>query len=557
MCFKVLDDIKQSVRTAASSLARTLISILVRNLESGDGNSQDTTKMLKVVLPFLLSTSGIESSAKEVQMISLYSLLEIIKKGRGPALRAFIPELVESLLGLLTSLEPQQINSIYMNASKYGLTEQTIDKVRETSVSSSPLMDAIERCVDTLDDDSMLQFVVKLQQAMRTAVGMPSKVRSWVFIINYRYQADAKLTITQIGCSRVLISLSTRRNFLFRPYADQFVDAIQKHISDRNEAVCSSYAMALGYVARMSSDQSILKIAAYARRLYFASEEARSRVISGEAVRAVGKHATDRFASLASAFLPLVFIARHDEDLQVRKLYQEVWDDNTGGPRAASLYLREIVMLAEENLTSKRWILKHAAALSIAEVADAVVQAQGRVGGSEGELLWPALSKALAEKSWLGKEKVLEGFAAFVKGGRDFWKTPSRLEIREAIRKVCHTPIHQLCALRDMPSPPPLSPLYPSTEIPDCQSLRMKHGHFPRQLMSQVVGLHVLYVQDLLSRRHGHAKPEVAAVDRNWRQEMGRLCIVKPRYTMHESMRPNERGKMLATLSMRHAACHT
>lgn len=208
-------------------------------------------------------------------------------------------------------------------------------------------------------------------------------------------------------------------------------------MTDRNERVCSSYAIALGHVARVGSDASIVESAAYAKRLYFESEDVRSRIVSGEVVRAVGKYASDRFAALAGEFLPLVYIGRQDGDEEVSKLMKGVWEDNTGGPRAASLYLAEIVGLARAHLDSKRWILKHAAALAIAEATNAVAATQGQVGGKDGELLWPALQAALAEKSWDGKERVLSGFVTFVRSGVEFWS--ARVELGEAIRKVCHS----------------------------------------------------------------------------------------------------------------------
>lgn len=194
--------------------------------------------------------------------------------------------------------------------------------------------------------------------------------------------------------------------------------------------------MAFGYVARLATDQAILDGAAYAKALYFSAEDVRPRFISGEVVRAVGRYATDRFAALASAFLPLVYVGRHDTDEHVNRLFQDVWDDNTGGPRAVALYLGEIVALAEDKLTSQRWTMKHAAALAIADAIDAIASTHGQIDGRAGELLWPALEKALAEKSWDGKEKVLKGFVSFVKSGSQFWA--GRLKIREVIEKVCH-----------------------------------------------------------------------------------------------------------------------
>lgn len=256
-CFRVLDDIKESVRAAAASLARVLTGILTRALEADTSASKNASVMLKNVLPFILSTSGLESSAQEVQAFALNTLLEIIKKSSGKTLRPFIPELVERLLGLLSSLEPQEVNYLHLNADKYNLTEQKIDSMRLSSIRSSPLMEAIERCLDLLDERTMDELRPRLESAMKSAVGLPSKV----------------------GCSRVLVSLSTRHNIIFRPHSDHFLRLIEKHVLDRNETVSSSYATAAGYIARGASDKQILQAAVFARRSYFESEGDREQIV--------------------------------------------------------------------------------------------------------------------------------------------------------------------------------------------------------------------------------------------------------------------------------------
>lgn len=176
LCFKVLDDIKDSVRKAASELARVLTGILIRSLETSEGKAAATENMLKSVLPFLLSTSGLESSAKDVREFSLHTLLDIIKKGRDRTIRPFVPELIERLLGLLSTFEPEAINYIQMNAANYNLKNQDIDDLRLQSIRSSPLMEAIERCIDHLDADTMKDLTPRLQNAMKVAVGVPTKV---------------------------------------------------------------------------------------------------------------------------------------------------------------------------------------------------------------------------------------------------------------------------------------------------------------------------------------------------------------------------------------------
>jgi proteasome component ECM29 len=397
LCFKVLDDIKESVRAAAASLARVLTGILVRSLEAGDSSAKSANGMLKNVLPFLLSTSGLESSASSVQAFSLHTLLQIIKKASANILRPFIPELLERMLGLLSALEPQEINYIHMNAAKYDVTEGQIDNMRLNSIRASPMMDAVERCLDLLDDESMGKVSVALKNAMKTSIGLPSRV----------------------GCSRVLVSLSTRHRQLFLPYADEFLKLIEKYTLDRNETVSASYAVAAGYVARIASDEQILKIAEFAKKLYQTSDDERHRAVSADIINAISKHATDRFGNLADELLPFVFIAKHDNQEDVAELCEKTWSDNVGGSRAVSLYLKEITTLSFAMLDSPRWNLKHTAARAIADATDALASGVDGIPKDQAEVIWPVLKKSLEGKTWDGKEVVVKAFARFVEKCND------------------------------------------------------------------------------------------------------------------------------------------
>lgn len=421
-CFKVLDDIKESVRSAAASLARVLTSILTRSLEAGDSSAKTASAMLSRVLPFLLSPSGLESSAEEVRLFAVRTLLEIVKKSNAATLNSHSPLLVERLLGLLSTLEPEAVNYIHLNASKYNLTEQKIDDMRLASVRSSPLTESIERCLDLADADTMGKLVAAIEAAMKSAVGLPSKV----------------------GCARVLVSLGTRHNFLFKPYADNFLKLVLKYVRDRNDTVSSSYAASAGYIARLASDASILSTLSFVQeKLYFASEDDKSRLTAGDIVLSLSKNASDRFSNLAASILPFVFLAKHDSNAQVKKLFSDTWEDNVAGSRAVLLYLKEIIALADAHLESQKWVLKHTAAKTVADAVMAITSAANEIiDKSNAEVIWPALDKAMGGKTWEGKEIVLAAFVRFVERGKALWaangkvgKQIEKVAVREAKRQ--------------------------------------------------------------------------------------------------------------------------
>lgn len=84
--------------------------------------------------------------------------------------------MVDKFVTLLSSLEPEVVNYLHLNADKYNTTGEDIDRMRLSNVRGSPMMDAIERCLDLLDGETMKSFIPQLQKTIRKALGLPSKV---------------------------------------------------------------------------------------------------------------------------------------------------------------------------------------------------------------------------------------------------------------------------------------------------------------------------------------------------------------------------------------------
>lgn len=407
--FKVMDDIKESVRTAALRLCQVITNILIRTLEVGDTDSKRAKTMLGHIIPFLLGQDGMESSAQEVQGYAISTLVQIIKKSPSALLRPFMAQIMEKFLSSLSSLEPQAVNYIHLNADKYGLTGQEIDKMRLSSIRMSPMMESIERyLLDGLDETAMKEVAARLEVVLRTAVGLPSKV----------------------GCSRVLALLSGKQ-LLFSPYADRFIQLLTKHVLDRNETVSVSYSASLGYLIRLASDERVLETISFTKSLYFNSEETSQRTVAGEILHSMSKLSSDRFSNFATAALPFVFVAKQDTDEQTREIFEKTWQDNVGGPRAVALYLKEITAIISERLESSNWTIKHSACLA---AADVVVSLGKSLDQSTAEIVWPILEKAVSGKTWDGKEKVLKAFVTFSENSQSFWQSRGDVSQQMTVR---------------------------------------------------------------------------------------------------------------------------
>lgn len=388
MTFRVVDDIKESVRTAAMALSRGLTTSLVRHVDISSGASQKVAdEILNKLIPFLTGNYGLQSDAQEVQQFALDTLLQLTKKA-GKALKPYIPALCEEFIGLLSTLEPQSMNYLALNADKYGMTTEDVDASRMASLRGSPMMDAVEQMIELVDEDIMEDFVAGITKVVKRSVGLPSK----------------------LAASRVLVSLTVRRLHQTEPYADKLLGAAKSQLSSHNDTVAQSYAISAGYICRMASHQQVLDYASYLQDMYFESEDEKGRRVSAAAIAAVAKHSGDKFDSLASAFLPLVFIAKHDLDSVTKEKFEQTWSDNTGGTGAIKLHIKEIIDIVNRYLSSQKWSVRQIVAKSIAEASESI----GNDATTTKNLddLYKVLLQASSGRSWSGKELVFDALVS-------------------------------------------------------------------------------------------------------------------------------------------------
>ncbi|PFH62240.1 hypothetical protein XA68_14519 [Ophiocordyceps unilateralis] len=407
---RVLDDVKGSVREAARRLCMNLSNGVVRQLEEGHQASV-AKSMMREALPFLLSDKGVESTVKEVQVFALVTVLKIAKKG-GKALRPFIPEMTTQLLGLLSTIEPEQINYHYQRLGEDG--REQIDRIRSQMVNQSPISEAIDDTLRFVDEDVMAKLGPRLDDTIQSAVGMPTK----------------------IGCSRVLTTLATRHADVGFG-ASRFLQLLKKQVLDKNDEVSQAYAGAAAYLWRIVPEKTQIQFCEVLVDKYLDGKDEIRRQKMADAVVALAKISPDVFTTHEMVLLPFIYVGCHDTDEYTAKMFDKAWSQHAGSGRTVMRYMDEIVALIEKCLDATQWSHRHTAALTVAAmIADAAsaTDATGGIAESTAKVMWPAVSKALALKTFAGKEKLLESFPKFVEQGRALWGDDE--DVAAQMRKV-------------------------------------------------------------------------------------------------------------------------
>lgn len=406
MSFRVLDDIKESVRREGTKLIKSLTSTLMRTVEEKEGGSVKSTEVLGQLIPLFLGNKGLLSDSEDVKNFALKVILKICKIG-GDSIKPFVPTMIENFINLMSTMEPEVINYLILNADKYNLEHNDIDAKRLQNLGASPMMNAIEKLLNLLDDSNMDEFINKLQTSIKKSIGLPSKVCG----------------------SRVLVTLITTHYELTKPYGDKLFKIAILQIKDKNLTIASSYATAAGYLCRIASVPAIIDYSKHINKLYFESEDEKGRELASISSETVTKYSGDKFESVALAFLPLVFIGKHDDYKPVRKNFEREWNENTSGNNnSIKLYLSEIQQFFKQYINSNKFEIRKTLGKSIGDLAN-VIDNLNQLSRETVEGLIEILIEANKGKSWDGKESILEALVIFSIKAKPFLQdNPEMLE---------------------------------------------------------------------------------------------------------------------------------
>ncbi|KAI0165038.1 proteasome component ECM29 [Xylariaceae sp. FL1272] len=400
---RVLDDQKGSVREAALKLCLGLSKTLVTQLQENN-HSSSAQAMMNQVFPFLLSDKGIENSVEDVKIMAIKTVLDVVKSG-GEAMKPFIPTIITHFLGLLSTIEPSQINYYYQRVSEED--REGLDKLRSSAATRSPMFECIVNCLPFVDNDVMSKLAPQLVSTIKSALGMQTK----------------------IGCSELLSTMALRHSLLLSPYKATFLKSLQTQIFDRNNEVSKAYARSAAYLLRSSSPKARESYSTCLIEAYFKPvDDDTPRQKVADAILAIAKISPDAFSDLEFRLLPFSYYAKHDTDSYVSEEFDAVWNQHAGGSHTVKRYTDEIVGFISEGLSISKWSLQHGAAFTVASMITAL---SGAINESdqfnEPSILriWPVLDRALSLKTFRGKEKLIAAYPLFIKHSKAFWAADS------------------------------------------------------------------------------------------------------------------------------------
>lgn len=275
LAFRVIDDVKESVRAAGAQCCQRLIKLTTHLCQRERGNSAQ--EALNVALPIMIE-EGIVSSANDVKSVALTVLVEVAKEA-GAALKPHLATLLPTLLEALSGVESPQLDYLGQRLSTREGMEEKLDDLRMSASRGSPIAQCIDDCARMVDGETLKELMPRLLEIMKKGIGASTKA----------------------GCARLASTLSQNCREDLRPYTSKLLKAMLSAATIKSAPIRRDFANAIATVARSASLEDATGLIKKARKMYLNHEKPEAMETSAVVCKALARRANDVFEHHAAA----------------------------------------------------------------------------------------------------------------------------------------------------------------------------------------------------------------------------------------------------------------
>lgn len=392
--FRVMDDIHEGTRLAATNTAEVLSKVCIRYCDSSNGKAGED--LLQSILPPLLDI-GVIHTVDTVRAVSLQTVSQLITSA-GNLLKPALVNLIPALLSAIG--ESENPNLSYLS-NAYGTTseaQEAIDALRTSVAKGHHATETISKCIQYIDAPILKDLMPKVVELIKCSIGFGTK----------------------IACSHFLILLSAHLKQELQPYTGKLLTVLVNGLADRNATVRRNNAAAIGHVVATAKKSSLEKLFNTLHTWYMEKEDDTIRLAVGQTLQSINNHNQELLGNYLNIVIPLTFFAIHAEKTQANentiKLWTELWNDIAPGTETGIRQnLNTITTMLRTSLESPSWNTKVQAANAVNTVASKLgsdVDADAR------NTLLKVLIDRLQGRTWNGKERLLSALATLASNSK-------------------------------------------------------------------------------------------------------------------------------------------
>ena len=417
-CFRVIDDVKESVAVAGQSLARAISSLAVRLTDAQSTKSVDSKEFLGVMFP-LLTSVGLGSDVPVIRAWCIDMLAKLTKSAGKEAVQESMQVIVPPLLEALSGMEDARLNYLEQHVQRLGVDGDRFEEARIRYAQSSPIADTLDLCSKHVTGQTFCDLSGMLISFIRKAVGTATKSGTATFIV---------ASVRRLGSEVKPVSFSMMK-------ALHEASALERSASVRR-GYASAYANLSKYAPRSKMDTTVDTWLSQCKQ---EDADQDAVLLTGIMLKAISSEASDVFLRYADDLAPLAFLLKYEvtsgddagsathavtdgtdkkpepKPTPAATMWEAVWEEvTTATGSGVRGHVAPVTAVLLEALSSSHWGRKKAAGRGIVVLGETA----GDILGDHLDAIVDGLLRSLSGRLWDGKEVLLESLSAVVINGK-------------------------------------------------------------------------------------------------------------------------------------------
>ncbi|XP_015601340.2 proteasome adapter and scaffold protein ECM29 [Cephus cinctus] len=431
--FRVMDDVHEGTRTAATNTTKVLSKVCIRQCDVSYGKSGE--HILQAILPVLLDI-GIIHTVNTIRAVSLQTVSQLVTTA-GSLLKPSLVNLIPALLTATGELENPKL--MYWSAAFGAMSDvqEVIDTERSSAVKSHYTTETMTKCIPYIDGTTLKDLMPKVIELIKSSIGLGTKV----------------------ACSHFLVLLSSHLKLELQPYTGKILAALVNGLTDRNVAIRKNNAVTIGHIVGSAKESSLEKLFNMLNTWYMEREDDSIRLAIGQTLQSINNHNQEILKNYSDIVIPLTFYAMHAEKTpgteNTVELWTNLWGEIAPGTETGIRQnLSVITNILNTCLESASWTTKAQAANAVSTVA---TKLGADIDEDARNSLLKILTNGLQGRTWNGKERLLNALATLACNSKEaLGKDPKLSEAivealyKESKKEAIEYRRHALKALSDV-----------------------------------------------------------------------------------------------------------
>ncbi|KOC60812.1 Proteasome-associated protein ECM29 like protein [Habropoda laboriosa] len=395
--FRVMDDIHEGTRLAATHATKALSRVCVRYCDAFYGKEGE--EVLQAILPILLNI-GVVNVVSSVRSVSLQTISQLVSRA-GLLLKPSLVTLIPALLTTIGELENPNLSYLSNVCGATSETRDAIDNIRASAAKEHYATKTMTKCVQYIDAEILKELIPKVIDLIKSSIGFGTK----------------------ITCSHFIILLSTHFKQELQPYSGKVLNALMNGLSDRNSVVRKNNAIAIGHIVGSAKESSLEKLFKTLYMWYMERDDL-TKLTVGQTIQAINNYNQEILRNYFNIVIPLTFFAMHaqktGENENMIELWIDLWNEITPGTEVGiKQNIEPITDILRSSLESPSWNAK-------AQAANAVHTLSEKLGSNIDPYVRNTLLKVLTDglrgRTWDGKDRLLNALATLTCNSKEVLK---------------------------------------------------------------------------------------------------------------------------------------